>query len=230
MPTNVVTTTRGVSRRELDWVLVGPQTPCTDCEKTLLPGMSTHAVLQCDLNLPLCLLTPLDPSGRQFRFSQATPPQLASGGTVVSLYLWWAVAFALPPDAAVHLCWEGLRACVPVASRRRQFHPQHAMDARAQLEANQGLPPDQLSAWWQLRLEASFVTRLGLEQRRLKGVCITAATGHALRLRSRKTQSLSTVSADGLHFPTSPAAQASAGERGFQTLLRGRGSRHDIQN
>ena len=33
------------SERQLDWILVGPETPCIGAEKVLLPGLSTHRML-----------------------------------------------------------------------------------------------------------------------------------------------------------------------------------------
>jgi endonuclease/exonuclease/phosphatase family metal-dependent hydrolase len=42
------------------------------CERTLLPGLSTHRALQCDLLFPASSLLPADPSGRVFRFPLAT--------------------------------------------------------------------------------------------------------------------------------------------------------------
>ena len=47
-PTNVV---RQVpppppSERELDWVLIGPETPCVLAEKVVLSGLNTHQMVQ----------------------------------------------------------------------------------------------------------------------------------------------------------------------------------------
>ena len=40
---------RRPSERELDWILVGPETPCVGAEKVLLPGLMTHWTVQYDL-------------------------------------------------------------------------------------------------------------------------------------------------------------------------------------
>ena len=48
-PTNVVWLVGRPSERELDWVLVGPETLCVGVDKVLLPGLSTHRMVQCDL-------------------------------------------------------------------------------------------------------------------------------------------------------------------------------------
>ena len=37
------------SVRELDWVPVDPETPCVGADKVLLPGLSTHRMVKCDL-------------------------------------------------------------------------------------------------------------------------------------------------------------------------------------
>ena len=121
-PTNHVPMARGTSSRELDWVLISSATPCTACSKVTLPGLCTHVALQVDLTIPPAKLTPLDPSGRQFRFSQATSEQLFAGAEVASLYLYWAAAAGLLPDTVVRLCWDGLRPHIPPTSRRMQVH------------------------------------------------------------------------------------------------------------
>lgn len=104
-PTNLVPTAHGMSRKEIDWLLISMDTPCVSCEKQLLPGLSTHLCLQCDLFIPAASFVPLDPTGRQFRFQQASDPQLHAASSAIALALWWAQAIGLPPDRAVTLCW-----------------------------------------------------------------------------------------------------------------------------
>ena len=48
-PTNVVWLAGRPSERKLDWVLVGPETPCVGADNILLPSLITHRVVQCDL-------------------------------------------------------------------------------------------------------------------------------------------------------------------------------------
>jgi hypothetical protein len=134
--TNYVSTARGTSAKELDWVFVSPTTPCTACTKVLLPGLSTHKGLQVDLTIPSALLTPLDPSGKQFRFRQATPTQLEDAAEIVSLYLHWAEAARLEPDTALRLCWDGLRGYIPTAHKRTQVRHEDATLADAELSAH----------------------------------------------------------------------------------------------
>ena len=46
-PMNVVWQVGRPCERELDWILVGPETPCVGAETVLLPGLSTHRMVQC---------------------------------------------------------------------------------------------------------------------------------------------------------------------------------------
>jgi hypothetical protein len=114
-PTNFVHTSAGSSAHELDWLLLSPDTPCTACHRDLLPGLSTHKALQCDLTIPGSALRPVDPAGRQFRFQQATAEALQHAAAMIGLLLWWATAAGLPPDSAVLLCWDGLHPHTPAS-------------------------------------------------------------------------------------------------------------------
>jgi hypothetical protein len=133
--TNHVHSRRGTSARELDWVLIGPNTPCTACHKALLPGLSTHVTLQVDLVIPTARISAADPSGRQFRYRSALPVDLEAAAAIVSLLLYWAAAGKLDPDAAVRLCWDGLRGHIPTSKPRLHVRPQDAAIARAELSA-----------------------------------------------------------------------------------------------
>ena len=72
-PTNVVWQAGCPSERELDWVLVGLETPCVGADKVLLPDLSTHRMVQCDLGFAARVFAAADPSGRRFRWSQPRP-------------------------------------------------------------------------------------------------------------------------------------------------------------
>ena len=124
------------SSRELDWILISPDTPCLACSKTLLPGLSTHSALQVDLTIPYASIARLDPCGRQFRHNRATDDQVQSAADVVSLLLWWAAAALLPPDSTVRLCWDGMRLHIPSASRRLLARPRDIQEAAQALAAH----------------------------------------------------------------------------------------------
>ena len=88
-PTNVVWLVGRPSERELEWVLVGPETPCVGADNALLPGLSTYRMVQCDLVFADCVLAAPDPSCRRFRCSQLRPEHQASAAAAASLALWW---------------------------------------------------------------------------------------------------------------------------------------------
>ena len=67
-PKNVVWQVGRPSERKLGWILAGPETLCVGAEKVLLPGLSTHRMVQSDLGF-------VGPSSRQW-----TPPAAAFVG------------------------------------------------------------------------------------------------------------------------------------------------------
>ena len=50
-PTNIVVSRTRTSRRELDWIPVGLQSPVSACRKALLPGPNTHLVVACEFTV-----------------------------------------------------------------------------------------------------------------------------------------------------------------------------------
>ena len=74
IPTNIVERVGGRrSTLEIDWILISPDTPCRAARRVCLPGISTHQAVQCDLDLVVDTLLPLDPTGRQFAFNRLLP-------------------------------------------------------------------------------------------------------------------------------------------------------------
>jgi hypothetical protein len=189
-PTNFVHTSAGSSAHELDWLLLSPDTPCTACQRDLLPGLSTHKALQCDLTIPGSALRPVDPAGRQFRFQQATAEAMANAAALTGLLLWWATAAGLSPDSTVLLCWDGLRRSIPVPRRRWRADMTAVLSAADALQADgePGISEESLSEWWARRNEEALISMLRLDRRRLLGANITSQTGAALRLTSARIQ------------------------------------------
>ena len=73
------------SERELDWVLMGPETPCPGADKILLPGLSTNRMVQCDLVFADRVFAAADPSCRRFRWCRLWPEHQAPAAAAASL-------------------------------------------------------------------------------------------------------------------------------------------------
>ena len=83
--------------------------------------------------------------------------------------------------------------------------------------------------WWADRADEAALALLRLDGARLLGTSITSQTSHSLRLRPQKFQRLSSISADGQHFPTDPADFRAAVLQQARNLYGGRpGIRMDI--
>ena len=100
-PTNVVWLAGHPSERELDGSLVGPETPCVGADKVLLSGLSTHQMVQCDLEFADRVFAAADSSCRRFRWSQLRPEQQAPAAAAASLALWRSAHAGLTPDGTV---------------------------------------------------------------------------------------------------------------------------------
>lgn len=89
--------------------------------------------LVCDLSIPSTKFLPADPCGRRFRFGLATQLQLKEAGFAVSLYLWWAHAASFPPDNAIRLSWDAMRAILPTSPARLRLRLSEALAAESEL-------------------------------------------------------------------------------------------------
>ena len=206
-PTNVVWLAGRPSERELDWVLVGPETPCVGADKVLLPGLSTHRMVQCDLEFADRVFAAADPSCRRFRWSQLRPEQQAPAAAAASLALWWSAHAGLTPDGTVQAVRAALDGLVP--SQKDSWRPpdRDVLRAAQELDAGSGsATADVVQAWWQERQDAAYGALLRVEQAKLEGVTLTSQTGRTLRLRPAKFRLLTEVSPDGVRFPETPEA------------------------
>ena len=94
---------RGSSEKEIDWVLVSPDTAVVSANRVLLPGLCTHLALMVDLELSIAALRPIDPCGRRFRFERARADDLHLAGQLFSLVSWWGIVGGADPDAIIRM-------------------------------------------------------------------------------------------------------------------------------
>ena len=205
--TNVVWLVGRPSECELDWVLVGPENPCVGAKKVLLPGLSTHRMVPCDLVFANRVFAAADRSCRRFRCSQLRPEQQAPAAAVASLALWWSAHAGLTPDGTVQAVWAALDGVVP--SQKDSWRPPDCDVLRAaqELDAGSGsATANAVQARWQERQDAAYRALLRVEKAKLEGVTMTSQTGRTLRLRPPKFRLLTEVSPDGVRFPETPEA------------------------
>ena len=102
-PTNIVHTRRGVSHKEIDWVLLSPDTVCRAAAAAVLPGLSSHSAVQVDLYLSALALRPSDPCGRRLRYKLAPSDRLHRAAHLFALVTWWGEAAHLSADDIIRL-------------------------------------------------------------------------------------------------------------------------------
>ena len=176
-PTNVVRLVGRPSERELDWVLVGLETPCVGADKVLLPGRSTHRMVQCDLVFAERVFEAANLSCRRFRLSQLRLEQQATTVAAASLALWWSFHARVTPDGTVQAGWAAVEGQVP--SQKDSWHPpdRDVLRAAEELDAGTGsATADTGQAWWQERQDAVYVAILRVDKAKLAGVHLTSQT------------------------------------------------------
>ena len=201
-PTNVVWQVGRPSERELDWVLMGPKTPCVWANKVLLAGLSTHRMVQCNLAFAERVFTAADPSCRRFRWSQLRPEHQAPAAAAASLALWWSAHARLTPAGTVQAVWAALEGLVP--SQKNSLRPpdRDVLRAAQELDAGAGsATAHTVQAWWQERQDAAYGALMRVEKAKLDGLALTSQTGWAVRLRPPKFRLLNEASPDGVRFP-----------------------------
>ena len=122
--------------------------PCVGAEKVLLPGLSTHWMVQCHLGFAERIFA-ADPSCRSFRWSQLRPEQQAPAAAAASLALWWSAQARLTPDGTVQAVWAALEGLVP--SQKDLWRPpdRDILQAAQELDAGVGsATADAVQAWW----------------------------------------------------------------------------------
>ena len=87
-----------MSKKEIDWVLISPDSSYSAAHREVLPGLSTHLALLVDIQLSMAALRPVDPCGRRFLFSRAQPAALQHAATIFALAAWWAAAAGASVD------------------------------------------------------------------------------------------------------------------------------------
>ena len=185
----------------------GADTPCVHAVRDLLPGLSSHLALQCDMDLPAAHFSPVDPSGRLFRFARVSEARLHSASTPLSLLLWWGAAARLPLDALVQLGWEAFRGAIPAARHLVQVRPGALTEAASLLHGGADAPGSlAVAQWWREREADVLADTLRLDRQQLRDANITSTTSRIFRLGGPRFQLVQRVSADGLHFPSDPSA------------------------
>ena len=204
-PTNFVLQKGVFSAKEIDWILVSCDTPCSSASKVLLPGLSTHKTVVCTLGLADDIVIPRDSSGRLFKFNEAGDLSLDRTAQIASLLLWWATLARLSPDASILFYWQGIKTLIGPARPVFKSHEPDQLRITDALDAAQGTATaSQVREWWQSRHDEAFGTLLKIQLSKLKGVSITAVTGRALRVRAAKFVPVTELSSDGITFADTP--------------------------
>ena len=135
-PTNVVWQVGRPSKREPDWILVGPENLCVEAERVLVPRLYTCRMVQCDLEFPERTFAVSDPSCRRFQLSQLRPQRHAPTAAASPLPLWWSAHARGSSDGAVQLVLTAVEGVV--CSEKDSWRPLDRDVPRAAHETDEG--------------------------------------------------------------------------------------------
>ena len=75
----------------------------------------------------------------------------------------------------------------------------------AALQSHSGRRSAEFAFWWENRNNKAMAAKLYFPFQKLKGVCITLATTHTIKLKKNNFRVVDEISADGKHFPKEKA-------------------------
>ena len=204
-PTNHVITRKGVSMTEIDWMFLHSSTPCVACTRDQLPGLSTHNAQQYTLAIDRDQMKPTDPSNRRYDFRHLNQEDFQAVANACSILFVWANISEWHPTVVMHIYFKAMDDIIPRRQSKMSLTSTDARPLAAALQSHSGRRSAEIAQWWENRNNKAMATKLHFPLEKLKGVSITSATTHAIKLKKNKFQVVDKISADGKYFPKEKA-------------------------
>ena len=117
-----------------------------------------------------------------------------------SLLFAWANISEWHPTAVMHLYFTAMDDIIPRRRSKMSLSPTDAKTLAAALQSHSGRRSAEIARWWENRTNKAMAAKLHFPLEKLRGVSITSATTHAIKLKKNKFQVVDEISADRKHF------------------------------
>ena len=178
--TNIVHSSTGVTKYEIDYILVSNHLSVEDFH--VYPGVCTHGVLVADVG---GLQGSLSSFQKRYKHRITTPEVRSSLACLVAVFWWWMSQISAPPDDWIFAYWTLADRFLFSQSLRRSA--EGLMKKGRQL-ARKHVGRAEVSSWKIEIQDHLFARGLKLTQDILNQVSITAHTTSAMRLRRSMPQ------------------------------------------
>ena len=200
-PTNQVLTKKGISLTEIDWLFLHSSTPCMACTIEQLPGLNTHNVQQYTLAIDCEQMKPTYPSNRRYDFRHLNQEDFQEVANACPILFTWANISKWHPTAVMHLYFAAMGNIIPCRRSKMSLSSADAKALAATLRSQSGGRSAELARWWENKNNKAMAAKLHFPLENLKGVSITSATTHAIKIKNNKFKVVDEINADGKHFP-----------------------------
>ena len=167
-------------------------------------------------------MKPTDPSNRRCDLCHLDQEDFQEVANAWSILFTWANISEWHPTAVMHLYFIAMDDIIP---RRRSKMSLSSTDAKAlaaALQSHGGRRLAEIAQWWENTNNKDMAAKLHFPFEKLKGVSITSATTHAIRLKKNKFQVVDEIGADGKQFPKEKAEFQEEMLKQAQELYSGR--------
>ena len=105
----------------------------------------------------------------------------------------------------MHMYFTAMDDIIPRRRSKMSLTSTDAQVLATALQSHNGTRSAEIAQWWENRNNEAMAAKLDFPLEKLKGVSITSATTHAIKLKKNKFQVVDEIKADGKYFPTEKA-------------------------
>ena len=229
-PTNFQPTGAGkVARTEIDYILIEASGPLTLLTKAVYPGVSHHGALCCVFSLPIEFSYMKNGSGKHLNFRKADPARVADLSAHLSLMLWCRTQQSRPIDQCMEEYFSLAVQFVPRYIGRVQVDESkrlRGLEYKAML--GDRCAAEQVRKWQQALRDKACRAGLGLDAQDMRRTSIDSVTSKMYKIKTKNFKVVTSVSPDGVNFPTSPREFIDEARSQAQELYGLRWLVHDV--
>ena len=200
-PTNFVLRNGRATETEIDYILMDKRSPWILSQKSVTPGVSTHAALCLTLSAPPGAFVNKNPASKKLDFKNATAGILSHLAGTLNLLLWLHPSD--PVDAVISRFHDLAKQALPRRVAVPTVSPS-ALIRALELQASSGdcLASVRLEAVRQSLCDRACIKQLGLRSSLVHQTALNAVNSKPFKIKVRSFEAIHEVSLDGIHFPT----------------------------